>query len=223
MEALRRRDDERRDDERRDDERRDDERRAGGQARLGTSLINDYLAELSADLPEPIVEELGDGLDETYRRCVGQGLDPDAAARAAMAEFGEPRVIVAAFIQVSRGRSTARRLLAAGPAVGMCWAIVLITARAWQWPIPVAARILFGVTLITVIGLLVTAAVGRHYRPVCRTAAAACAGTAILDAAMISTVLVIAPAMMWPVALAVALSASRSTFALQNLRHALTG
>jgi fatty acid desaturase len=189
----------------------------------GTSLIDGYLAALSADLPQPIVEELADGLEETCRRYIGQGLDPDAAARAAVAEFGEPRVIVAAFTRASRGRSTARRLLAAGPVVAVCWAIVLITARAWQWPVPVAGRVLFGVTLITVIGLLATAAVGRRYRSVCRTAAAGCVGIAILDVVMIGTVLIIAPVLVWPVVLAVAVSAGRSVFALQNVRHALTG
>ena len=49
----------------------------------GTSLIDSYLVALSADLPEAIVDELADGLDETYRYHLGQGLDPDAAARAA--------------------------------------------------------------------------------------------------------------------------------------------
>jgi len=189
----------------------------------GPGLISDYLAALSADLPGRIVDELADGLDESYDGYLGQGLAPDAAARAAVADFGEPRRIVTAFTDASRGRKTARRLLAAGPAVGMCWAVVLITARAWQWPVPIVARVLFGVALIAVIGLLAAAAVGRRYRWVCRAAAAACVGTAILDAAMTSTVLVIAPALVWPVAAAVVLSAGRSGFALQNFRHALTG
>jgi hypothetical protein len=107
----------------------------------GPGLIDGYLAELSADLPGRIVEELADGLDETYRRYLGQGLAQDAAARAAAAEFGEPRVVMAAFTDASRGRRTARRLLAVGPGVGTCWAIVLITARAWQWPVPMVARV----------------------------------------------------------------------------------
>ena len=189
----------------------------------GPGLIDGYLAELSADLPGRIVEELADGLDETYRRYLGQGLAQDAAARAAAAEFGEPRVVMAAFTDASRGRRTARRLLAAGPGVGTCWAIVLITARAWQWPVPVVARVLFGIMLIAVIGLLAAAALGRHYRPVCQAAAAGCVGTAIVDAAVTGTVLVTAPALAWPIAVAVALSAGRSTFALRNFHHALTG
>ena len=189
----------------------------------GTRLISDYLAALSADLPAQIVEELADGLDETYHGYLGQGLAPDAAARAAVEEFGEPRVIVDAFTDASHSRKTARRLLAAGPGVGMCWAVVLITARAWQWPVPVAARVLFGVSLITVIGLLAAAAFGRHYRLVRRAAAAACVGTAVLDAMMIGTALAAAPVLVWPVTAAVALSAGRSAFALRNVPHTLTG
>jgi hypothetical protein len=188
----------------------------------GPGLMDDYLAGLSAQLPGRIVEELADGLDETYHRYLAQGLDPDAAGRAAVAEFGQPHVIAAAFTDASRGRRTARRLLAAGPAVGSCWAVVLITARAWQWPVPAVVRVLFGVALITVIGLLAAAAFGRHYRSVCRAAATACAGTVILDAAMTGAVLVTAPALAWPAAVAVALSAGRSGFALRNVHHALT-
>ena len=189
----------------------------------GTRLISDYLAALSADLPAQIVEELADGLDETYHGYLGQGLAPDAAARAAVEEFGEPRVIVDAFTDASHSRKTARRLLAAGPGVGMCWAVVLIAARAWQWPVPVVARVLFGMALITVIGLLAAAAFGRHYRLVRRAATAACVGTAVLDAMMIGTALAAAPVLVWPVTAAVALSAGRSAFALRNVPHTLTG
>ena len=189
----------------------------------GPRLIDDYLASLSADLPGRIVEELADGLDETYRSHLSHGLGPDAAARAAVAEFGAPQVIMAAFTNASRGRRAARRLLAAGPAVGLWWAIVLITARAWTWPVPIVARVLFGAVLIITIGLLAAAALGRRYRLVCRAAAAACVGTAILDAVMTGAVLINATVLMWPMAVAVVLSASRSAFAMRNVHHALTG
>ena len=46
-------------------------------------LIGAYLAELSAQLPTPIVAELADGLDQTHRHYLGQGLGPDSAAAAA--------------------------------------------------------------------------------------------------------------------------------------------
>ena len=71
--------------------------------------------------------------------------------------------------------------------------------------------------------MLAAAAWGRRYRAVCRAAAAGCLGTAILDAAMACTVLVIAPTLVWPVAVAVTLSVGRSSFALRNLPQALTG
>jgi hypothetical protein len=186
-------------------------------------LIGEYLAELSAGLTGSIVDELADGLDQTYQGYLGQGLAPEAAAQAAVAEFGEPRIIIAAFADASRGRRAARKLLAAGPTVGTCWAIALITTRAWTWPVPVAAPVAFGAALVTVIGLLSAAAIGSHYRLVRRTAAAACAGTALLDVTMACTVLVIAPALAWPVAVAVVLSAARSGFAVQNFHHILAG
>ena len=117
-------------------------------------LIGDYLAELSAQLPAAIVAELADGLDQTHQRYLGQGLSRDAAAIAALAEFGEPHVIIAAFTCSSPARGAARRLLATGPVIGACWGTALILNRAWTWPVPAAAPILLGTALITVIGLL---------------------------------------------------------------------
>ena len=47
------------------------------------SLITEYLGVLARQLPGPVIEELADGLDETYRRHLVLGLAPDAAAAAA--------------------------------------------------------------------------------------------------------------------------------------------
>ena len=91
-----------------------------------TRLIGDYLTDLSAQLPAPIVAELADGLDQTHQRHLGQGLSTDAAATAAVAEFGEPHVLIAAFTFASPARGAARRLLATGPLVGACWGTALI-------------------------------------------------------------------------------------------------
>jgi hypothetical protein len=178
----------------------------------GTGLISDYLTALSAQLPEDVVEELADGLDLARQHYLRQGLDPDAAASAALAEFGEPQVIMAAFTRLSPIRHAARRLLATGPVVGACWAGALITGRAWTWPLRSAARPLFGVVLIIVIGLLATAAFGRNYRPVSRSGTAGCVGIGLLDTALIVTVAVALPAVIWPLALAVTASAVRLMF-----------
>src|SRR5215467_5331518 len=59
-------------------------------------LISSYLDVLAAELPASIVEELADGLTETHRSYLRQGLAPDLAARSAVAEFGEPELIVPA-------------------------------------------------------------------------------------------------------------------------------
>ena len=188
-----------------------------------TSLITDYLTVLSAQLPAPVVEELADGLDQTQQHYVKQGLTPDDAAGAALAEFGEPQVVVGAFTRLSPARHAARRLLAAGPVVGGCWAAALITSRAWTWPVPAAGRLLFGVALITVIGLLAAAAFGRRYRSARRAGTVACAGITVLDGVMLTAAALAIPVLIWPVILASAASAARLTFTARALHAVLTG
>jgi hypothetical protein len=185
------------------------------------SLISDYLAVLAAQLPAQLVEELADGLGQTCQHYLSQGLDADAAAAAALAEYGEPSVIVAAFTRLSPARRAARRLLVTGPAVGACWGAALITGRAWNWPLPVVARLLFGMVLLSVIGLLVVAAFGRRYRSVGRAGAAGCVGITALDATMLITVTLAAPVLIWPMFLAIAASAARLTFTARTLRPVL--
>lgn len=184
-------------------------------------LIGVYLAELSAQLPEAIVAELADGLDQTHRRYLGQGLGTDAAAAAAVAEFGEPQVIVAAFTRASPARRAARTLLAAGPVVGACWGTALIINRAWAWPVPAAARLVLGVALISAIGLLATAAFSGHYRAAGRAATAGCIGMAVIDAALLGAITLAAPPVIWPIIVAMAASAARITFTARTLRSVL--
>jgi hypothetical protein len=188
-----------------------------------SGLIRDYLTALSAHLPAPIVEELADGLDQSRLHYLEQGLGSGAAAKAALAEFGAVQVVVAAFIRVSPARRAARRLLVSGPVVGACWGAALITGRAWTWPVPIGARILLGVVLVAVIGLLATAAFGTRYRSVGRAGAAGCMAITALDAAMLTTVALAIPAVAWPVILAAAASVTRLTFAARMLRPVLTG
>jgi hypothetical protein len=186
-------------------------------------LIKDYLAALSTQLPAPIVAELADGLEQTHRRYLDQGLGPDAAASAAVAEFGEPQVVVAAFGGASPARRAARRLLATGPVVGACWGTALMTNRAWTWPVPIGVRILLGMALISVIGLLAAAAFGRRYRSAVRAAAAGCAGLTALDATVLIAITLAVPAVIWPVIVAAVASAVRIIFATRTLRSVLTG
>jgi hypothetical protein len=187
----------------------------------GPGLIRDYLAALAAQLPAPVVTELADGLDQTRRRYLRQGLDPDAAAEAAITEFGEPQEIVAAFVEASPARHAARRLLATGPLVGLCWATVLILNRAWTWPAPVTVRIGPGVLLITATVLLAKAAFGRHYRSASRAGAAGLVGVAILDVTMLITAMLVSAAIVWPVVIAAVASAARIAFGARTLRSFL--
>jgi hypothetical protein len=181
-------------------------------------VIRDYLTTLSEQLPAGMVEELADGLDQTRLYYLDQGLGLDAAADAALAEFGDPHVVVAAFTRMNPARRAARRVLATGPVAGAFWGAALITSRAWAWPVPVVARALFGVVLITAISLLAAAAFGRQYRSVSRAAVAGCVGIAALDAALVITVILIIPALIWPMAVAVAASMARITFTARTLR-----
>jgi hypothetical protein len=178
----------------------------------GSGLIADYLGVLSGQLPGPVVEELADGLEETYRHYLGRGLAPEAAARAAVAEFGDSRLIVAGFARAHPARRAARRLLAAGPVVGVCWAVALVTGRAWTWPVPVAARVVPGLTLLAVIGLLAVAALSVRYRLAARAGTGGCVGVAVLDATMIISVLAADPAVTRAAIAAIALSAGRLAY-----------
>jgi hypothetical protein len=169
------------------------------------------------------VEELADGLDQTCQRYLNQGLGTPTAAEAAIAEFGTPEVILAHFTRLSPVRQAARRLLASGPAVGGCWAIALITGRAWSWPVPVAARVLVGVVLAGTIGLLAIAAFGTKYRSIRRSGTAGCAGITALDTTMLVTAALVLPAVAWPAILAIAASAARLTFTTRALRPVMKG
>jgi hypothetical protein len=187
----------------------------------GPGLIEDYRAAVAAQLPAAVADELADGLAETYQRCLEKGLGPVAAARAAVAEFGEPAVVVAAFTRASPGRRAARRLLLTGPVVGACWGAVLVAGHAWTWPVPPVARVLAGVILAAVIALLAAAARMSRYRLARRAAAAACAGLTAWDLAAVAAAMVLIRHLPWPGLLAVPASASRIAFTARAMRSVL--
>jgi hypothetical protein len=187
----------------------------------GSALIADYLDYLSRRLPRQVVEELADGLQETYHRYLGQGMAPDAAARAATTEFGGAELIAAHFTRAHPARRAARAMLTAGPAVGVCWAAALVTGRAWTWPVPVIARIALGLVLACILVLLARAMLSTRYVAVTRAGAAGCIGLLALDITMIAGVLAADPAPAWPAIIAIAASAARLTFAARLLHPVL--
>jgi hypothetical protein len=94
------------------------------------AAIGKYLSTLSADLIGPeaaqteILAEISDGLHEAAGTYQAQGLKPAEAVLAAVAEFGEPDAIAAAFrpgLGARQARRTALALLASGPVVGLAW------------------------------------------------------------------------------------------------------
>jgi hypothetical protein len=184
-------------------------------------LIRSYLAVLAAQLPAPIVEELADGLTETHRSYLRQGLAPDRAAESAVAEFGEPRAIVAEFARVNPARRAARRMLGIGPVVGACWTVALITSRAGSWPVPLLARILIGLALVTIIGLLAAAALSTRYRLAARAGIAGCIGIATLDAVLITGAALADASLTWVMVGAMVASTARIAFAARSLVPAL--
>jgi hypothetical protein len=184
-------------------------------------MIDGYVAELAARLPEAIATELAEGLRETYDFHRRRGLSAEDAARVAAAEFGNPATVLAAFVTASPARGAARSLLLAGPVVGVAWAVVLLWRHAWDWPVALGARVGFGAAVLTGVALLAAAAFGVRYRRAGRSAATACLVVLAIDASMLSYVASAGILTTWPVLLAAALSTTRIGFTLSRLPRVL--
>jgi hypothetical protein len=184
-------------------------------------LIDDHLAVLAERLPRHTLDELADGLIETWRQHLTAGLTPEPAARAAVAEFGTPDQIIDAFVTQAPARRLARLLLATGPLVGLCRAASLIITRAWTWPVPTVARILFGLGLLVSVAALAAATTSRHSYRLTRLGAAGGLGLAALDAAMLAAVVIVAPTIAWPLLAAIPASLTRIALTLRSLPTAL--
>jgi hypothetical protein len=138
-----------------------------------------------------------------------------------VAEFGEPQAIVAEYARVNPARRAARRLLGIGPVVGACWTVALITSRAGSWPVPLEARILIGLALVTIIGLLAAAALSTRYRLAARAGVAGCIGIATLDAVLITGAVLADASLTWVMVGAMVASTARIAFAARSLVPAL--
>jgi hypothetical protein len=187
--------------------------------------LRGYLAALATRLPASVTDELADGLTETYRFHLSQGLEPAAAAAAAVAEFGAAEEIAAGFAEVNPARRAARRLLRIGPLVGACWVAALLTSRvgrSWTgWIASAPTWAATGVVLAGLIGLLAVAALGRRYRLATTTAVVGCFGFATLDAALIAAAIFVLAPLGWVTALAMTASAARIAVTARALRPAL--
>ncbi|MEV4511218.1 permease prefix domain 1-containing protein [Dactylosporangium sp. NPDC049525] len=189
----------------------------------GHRLIDATVTALARRLPADAVDELADGLTETYLHHLSRGLDPDAAANAAIAEFGEPHVVIAAFVRQSPGRHVAKGLIVSGPAVGACWAVALIAGHAWTWPVPVPIRLGLGLTLLAVVTTLALAATTRRNYRLTRAAAVGGLGLIGLDAALLAAVALLPAAFTWPLIVATAASLVRLVLTARALPRLFTG
>jgi hypothetical protein len=186
---------------------------------MTSPLITSYVTELRRSLPAPVADEAADGLIETYEQHLATGAGDHQAARAALTDFGDLALVVGEYTRQAPGRRAARLLLATGPIAGACWAVALITSRAWTWPVPAAARLTFGaVLLVTVVTMLVVATSRHSYQ---RTRLALIAGPVIiaLDATAVVTALTAAPALTPVLLIAMAISLGRIAFTARTLRR----
>jgi hypothetical protein len=138
--------------------------------------VADYLAAVTARLTGPaaaraaVSDELRDGLLETREAHQGRGCSRAEATAAAIAEFGDPATVAAAFgpeLAAVQARRAALGLLVTGPLVGLAWIVAAAVNALPPWrhqlPGPWLALPLVGLALVIAcpaLGLTV-AATGR--------------------------------------------------------------
>ncbi|MFI7702013.1 hypothetical protein [Nonomuraea sp. NPDC049480] len=189
----------------------------------GHELITAQLAILANRLPAQAVEELADGLQQAYEAQLAELPDPEAAAHAAIADFGDADTITAAFFRESPWRQIAMTLLATGPFMGVVWGLTLLSVQVWDWPIPPAVRIVYGTALIAVaLTLLTVTREKRAYRQTRTATLAAAASLVALDAGMLAAVMTVPSIAVWPLLLAVPASLIRIIATLRALPATLT-
>ncbi|MGC4940022.1 permease prefix domain 1-containing protein [Kribbella sp. DT2] len=183
-------------------------------------LIHNYLDELGRLLPATAVEELADGLDETFQHHLRRGLSPADAAQSAINDFGGPTEVTTAFARQSPGRRTAVALLITAPIFAVLWATTLTTAQAWTWQIPPGAAAFYGAVLLAVAATLLT--VAKSNTPgTGRLAAPASIVLILLDLGMLAVIATTATAVTWPMAFAVPASLARTALTARNLPRLL--
>jgi len=133
-----------------------------------SAALIDYRSRLEAALAgsararAAIVAEVTDGLVEAAEAHRDRGLDQAAAARAAVAEFGDPIVLARLFAGVQASgaaRRTGIALLATGPLVGLAWLAASREASGLGWLDQIGAVFSASPWLLAALGLAVPAAI----------------------------------------------------------------
>jgi hypothetical protein len=129
------------------------------------SVLERYLTELSARLRGPrgartrVLAEIHDGLTEAIDAHLADGMPPDAAASAAIAEFGDPPTVARSFaaeLATASARHTIATFIATGPLVGIWWLLLLHPA---PWHSGVLAA-LIAIPALPLIALAIATAAG---------------------------------------------------------------
>jgi hypothetical protein len=104
--------------------------------------VTDYLAAVAAQLTGPpsaraaVTDELRDGLMEALETHRARGCSPQEATVAAIAEFGDPDTVAAAFgpeLGAVQARRVAVGLLVTGPLVGLGWIAAVVVNDLPPW------------------------------------------------------------------------------------------
>lgn len=130
------------------------------------SAVERYVTELAAQLlPGPraarsrVLTEIRDGLTDTIDAHVADGMPSNAAATAAIHEFGDPTTVAGSFAD-ELATASARRTIAAfiltGPLVGIWWLLLLHPA---PWRSGVLA-VLIAIPALPLIPIAIAAAAG---------------------------------------------------------------
>ena len=112
----------------------------GGPGERPDAAADDYLGRVAAGLRGPrrsrrrILAELRDGLDAAIADRVAAGLPADQATAEAIARFGSPAAVAAAFageLTIAWARRTLLRYVFTGPLVGIWW-LLLLHPHPWR-------------------------------------------------------------------------------------------
>ncbi len=143
---------------------------------VADAVLASYLDEVSRRLFGPrgrrdrIVAEIRDGVEDAVDARVGRGQDPDTALTAAMADFGAPHQIAAAFapeLAIGYARRTLAWYVATGPLVGVWW-LAALWPRHGQLADALAAipvRPLIGVAVVTAAAIAATTGRAMRWLP----------------------------------------------------------
>jgi hypothetical protein len=124
-------------------------------------IVDDYLAAVAACLPagrrarQNMLAEIGDGLACAVDAHLADGAGPREAARAAVADFGDPRGlagVLAHELAPATARWSGATLLVTGPLVGLVW-VAAYRTRSANWLSNIAA-VLSGVPVFQLVMLV---------------------------------------------------------------------